>query len=409
MSVETSILLPTASVHFFLKDKETVESANALQDDWRFARVEITVTEGNVDSSIKTYQDSQSPSLIVVETESTDESFVKKLEALAEVCNEGTNAIVVGPVNDIELYRNLTSMGVTDYLVKPVPIETLSEIIASSLISKLGTIGSRLIGVVGAKGGVGTSSLTQAMAWGISEQLNQKTILLDAAGGWSTLSVAMGSEPMTTLHEAVRAASDEDEDALARMLFKPNEKLSVLAVGGEPMLEASPHAQKFESLLDMVMKSYPVVLVDLSGAIPSLKKAVIDRAHELVVVSTPTLPALRATRSLLQEVNDLKGDQENNVDLVINMQGMMASKEVSNKDISAVLEKKPSVTIPYDAKLFIASENDGKKLSDNPAGKEVINKLLAVTDTIIASDNKKSKSEKSDSLVGGFINKLSGK
>ena len=38
MSTETNILLPTASVNIFIKDKETAEAARSLVDDWRFAR-----------------------------------------------------------------------------------------------------------------------------------------------------------------------------------------------------------------------------------------------------------------------------------------------------------------------------------------------------------------------------------
>jgi len=189
---------------------------------------------------------------------------------------------------------------------RPVPLKTLSEIVAGNLIEKLGTKGSRLIAVIGAKGGVGTSSLTQGLSWGISENLKQKTFLMDAAGGWSSLSVGMGFEPSTTLYEAVRAASNKDEDTLERMFYKANEYLTVLSAGADPMLEASVHAQQYEDLIDLMMVKYPVVMVDLSGAIPSLKRTVINRAHELVIVTTPTLPALRSARSLMQEVKLLK-------------------------------------------------------------------------------------------------------
>ena len=166
MTNETNILLPTASVHLFLKDKETTNAANSLVDDWRFARVQISVEEGDVETAITGYQKTKSPNLIIIETDVIDDSFTNRLADLSQHCDENTAAVIVGPENDVNLYRNLTSMGVSDYLVKPVPLETLSEIIAGTLIEKLGAKGSRLIGVVGAKGGVGTSSLTQGLAWG---------------------------------------------------------------------------------------------------------------------------------------------------------------------------------------------------------------------------------------------------
>src|SRR5690606_22025718 len=156
------------------------------------------------------------------------------------------NAVVIGPVNDVNLYRQLTAMGVRDYLVRPVAKDILSEVIAHALVEKLGASGSRLIAVTGAKGGVGATALTQALAWGLSENLKQKTFLLDSAGGWSSLGVGMGFETTASLIEAVRAAASRDEDTIKRMLVKPNDKLSILGTGMESLLDASVPAQQYE-------------------------------------------------------------------------------------------------------------------------------------------------------------------
>lgn len=412
MTTETSILLPTAGVDLFIRDKETIEAARSLAEDWRFARVVVNVEEGDVETAINAYQETTSPALLIIETDTTDESFIERLEALSAHCAEGTNAIIIGPVNDVNLYRSLTSMGVTDYLVRPVPVDTLGEVIASTLIEQLGATGSRLIGVVGAKGGVGVSSLTQGMAWGLSEILGQKTVLLDAAGGWSTLSVGMGFDPAATLHEAVRAASNKDEDTLKRMLHKANDKLSVLATGVDAMLEASVNAQQYEELLDMVMTSYPVTLVDLSAAIPSLRRTVIQRAHELIVVSTPTLPSLRAARTLMQEIKTLHGGTVDGVDLIVNMQGLSPSREVSKGDIAASLDKTPSAIVPFDPKLFIGSENEGHKLTDDKEGLGIVQTLLPLAQKVISGGADLPSGDANNDgagVLGQFLTKLSKK
>ena len=408
MSTETNILLPTARVDLFVKDKETLEAARALKDDWRFARVTLSVEEGDVDGAIKNYAQASAPDLVIIETEITGDEFVQRLHSLSAYCDENTNAIVIGPVNDVDLYRSLTSMGVSDYLVKPVAYNILSEIIAKALIDQLGVSGSRLIGVIGAKGGVGTSALTQGLAWGLSDQLQQKTFLLDAAGGWSTTAVGVGFEPSATMHEAVSAAASQDEDNLKRMLFKASDQLTVLATGADAMLEASVHAQQFEDLIDWLMQSYPVVLVDLSGAIPSLKKTVVTKAHELVVVTTPTLPALRSARSLIGEVKTLHGGDDSNIDLIVNMAGVMPSKEVPKKDIETALDYKPSTVISFDPKLFLGNESEGKKLSDNKNGMEIINKLLPVAEKILLGKSEQSQQGK-DSFLDNILSKVKSK
>jgi pilus assembly protein CpaE len=409
VSTETNTLLPTARVDIFIKDKETLEAARDLANDWRFARVSVNVEEGDVDTAILSYQEATSPNLVIIETDSTGEDFIERLGALSSHCAEETNAIIIGPVNDVDLYRNLTSMGVSDYLVKPVPLKTLSEVIASALIEKLGTSGSRLIGVVGAKGGVGTSALTQALAWGLSEDLDQKTFLMDAAGGWSTLSIGMGFEAVTTLDEAVRAAGNNDEDTLGRMFHKVSDKLTVLASGSDAMLDASISAAQYETLIDLMMISYPVVVVDLSAAVPSLKRAVLSKAHELIVVSTPTLTSLRAARTLMQEIKLIHGGDLSNTDLVINMAGMIPSKEVSKKDIATALGYEPSATIPFDPKLFVGNENEGKKINSDKAGADVVNKLVPLVQKLISSKKIKPTSSMNTNILTQFIDKVMGR
>lgn len=404
MSTETNILLPTSRVDIFIKDRETLEAARKLSDDWRFARVNISVEEGDVELALKSYEETSSPDLIIIESDTTDDSFINRLESLSAYCEKNTNAIVVGPDNDVNLYRSLTAMGVRDYLVKPVPLETLSEIIAAALIAQLGISGSRLIGVMGAKGGVGTSSLTQGLAWGLSEKLDQKTFLLDAAGGWSSMSVGMGYEPATTMHEAVLAAANHDQDSLNRMLHKANKRLTILATGLDGMLDSTVEEQQFEELIDMAMQSYPVVVVDLSGALPLLKKTIVTKAHELVVVTTPTLSSLRSARTLMNEIKMLHGNDDSQIDLLVNMAGMIASKEVPKKDIEAALEHAPHAIIPFDAKLFIGNENEGKKLTNDKSGMEIVSTLLPLAQKVLADKSATLEEEKT-----GFLDNLLGK
>lgn len=402
----TDILLPSAGVDLFIRDHATMEAARSLIDDWRFARVIVNVEEGNVESAIESYKQAPSPALVIIETDTTDQSFIDRLEVLAASCAEGTSAIVIGPVNDVNLYRSLTSMGVSDYLVRPVSRDTFSEVIAGSLINQLGASDSRLIAVTGAKGGVGATALTEALAIGISKNLNQKTFLLDAAGGWSSLSVGMGFEPSATLAEATRAAMNRDEDTLKRMLFKANDKLHVLASGAEPMLDASVQAPQYEELLDMVMTSYPVVIVDLSSAVPSLKRTVINRAHELIIVSTPTLPSLRAARSMMGEIKSLHGGSAAGVDMIVNMVGLAPGKEVSKNDIADALECQPAAYVPFNPKLFIGIESEGKSILADKEGQGIVDSLLPLAQKLLSLNSNDDKPEESGGVIGQLLGKL---
>lgn len=410
----TSVLLPASSVAVYSREQGTLQAARDLENDWRFARVGVRAEEGDVKTAIGNLKEFASPNLVIVQTDVIDNTFTEDLAELAGCCDEGTSAIVIGPENDVNLYRRLIDMGVSDYLVKPVDAPVLAGIIAKTMIEKIGVTGSRLIAFLGAKGGVGASILSEAAACGVADILGQKTVLLDVAGGWSTFSVGLGFEPTATLAQAARAAENGDESGLQRMLFKVSDRLSVLATGGDMMLDSSVDAGQLEKLIDMLMAKYPVVIADLSQSPEVLKKTVISRANQIIVVATPTLPALRLARGLMTEVKTARGGSVDGLDLVINMQGMGGSSEVPKGDIEKAMECPVAAFLPFDLKAFLANENESRKLTDDKNARALIEKLLlpviAKTLDLAAREEKAVSGNAGGSgLLGGFLKKLSSK
>lgn len=405
----TAVLLPAARVAVFSKDEATLKTAQKITSDWRFARVDLEIQSGDVATATSFYDGQTSPDLIIVQTDLIDEDFINALGSLAGSCDEGTAAIVVGPDNDVNLYRKLIDMGVSDYLVRPLKIEVLGEIIAKTLIEKLGVSGSRLIAFIGSKGGVGTSALAQAAAWGISDILEQKSLFIDASGGWSVASVGMGFEPVTTLAESVGAAENEDDDSFKRMLFTPSDKLSVLASGAEIMLESGISGSEFERLLDFALAKYPAVIVDLSQAVPSLMYTVLNKANEIIVVSSASVSALRLSRSLMQEIKNLRGDEGENIHFILNMVGIAPANEVPKKDIEKAMSLKPEIHIAYNPAIFWGSESEGKKIIDNKDGRTLVKtQILPLFAKTFNVDINLSEGEvvQNENLFSGLLSKL---
>lgn len=402
----TAVLLPAASVGLFVADAQIREEASTLSTDWRFARVGVSIQNGDVETAIQYAEAQATPDLLIVETDTIDDRFIQRLEVLAANCSGNTSAVVIGPVNDVYLYRKLITMGVSDYLARPIDKAVLLEVIAKTLIEKQGITESRLIAFIGAKGGVGASSLAEATAEAVSTRLDQKTIMMDAAGGWSYMSVGFGTEPTTTFNETVRANQSPDQDALKRMLHIVDDKLTILATGSDPMLEDAVSAENFEAILNRLMLTYPTTIVDLSGATAPIKKLVVNKAHEIVLVTTPTLPSLRAARTLLNEMKDLKGGSGQQIELVVNMVGQAPTLEVSKSDIEAALDRKPSLYIPYDAKTFMGAQLAGKKLIDFKGIDNIIEDLLVLCRKVIrAQDNASASTKKAEK---GFFGELLG-
>ncbi len=407
----TDILLPDASISVFSKDQETLESASGLKDDWRFGRVKVLAMDGDVDSAIEFSKNGGVSDLIIIQTDEIDDSFTNKLGELSAHCDQGTAAIVIGPVNDVYLYRQLIDMGVSDYLVRPVTEEVLTDVIARSLIKRLGVSESRLIAFVGAKGGVGVSSIAQIVTLLSSKESDQKSVLMDAAGGWSSLSVGIGFDPTTKLIDVSRLAEKQDETELDRSFYQFDDNIKVLATGAEAMLVASITPQRYEMILDNLMVRSSVVFVDLSSANATIKKTVIARAHKTIVVTTPTVTSLRFSRSLLQEISSARGGQTDDISLVVNKAGISKAHEVSNSDISNALDFKVSASIPYLPELFLKYEGDMNDMLDDKEASSLVTVVLPVIKGIVSKGSRRvsvSDDDKSG-VIGGLLNRFKSK
>lgn len=401
-----NILLPEAQIDIFATDDSVVNAANELIDDWRFARVCIHVEQGDVDAAITAYQDAKAPNMIILQTDDIGEGFTDKLEQLAAHCDADTDAIVIGPVNDVDLYRQLVDMGVSDYLVYPMEKDGLADVLARALVDQIGITGSRLISYCGAKGGVGASVIAQSAAWLCAQTLHQKTVLIDFAAGWSSNSVGMGFEPSTTLIDAIHAAQDGDDDSVDRMMFKASDRLHVLASGSDTMLEEHIEARHIEAMLDYIMARYPVVIFDGSGASPDVKKMIIRRSSQANIVTNASLPSLRLARVLFQEVKALRGSAEENIEMILNMQALSKTHEASIGDIEEALEHKLSAKIPYDPKGFMAAESESKNpLEVKETALILESQLLPLLTKLIALPQSK---EKGSSEAVGFVGKIMG-
>ena len=408
MSDITASLLPASRVDFFALDDGTAATARQLAADWRFARVGVQVTQGGIEAAIAAYSQVASPEVIIIETNDISENFIAQLGQLAGTCAEGTDAVIIGPMNDVHLYRSLVGMGVRDYLVRPVSETDFVNVIAKALVDKRGLAGAKLVSVIGAKGGVGATTVAQLLAWDIAENFKQKTMLMDCAGSAGSLGIAYGLEPMAPRAEAVRIGASGTEDDVKRIIQSVTDHLSLIVCGGEPMLTDAPDADGFETLVNRIMQKYPVVVMDLSGAGQATQKRMISRSAHIVLVTTPMLPSLRNCRTLMNEVRHLRGGQ-NETDIVVNMNGA-SSDEVSGKDIKMALERDPGAVIPYAPKIFVAGETLGKPVGQSKSASDIMKSLAGIASRAsglaAAADVK---TDKKDGGGLGFLKNLGGK
>ena len=136
--------VPRVSIQAFCETSDVAQTINDAIGDRRSDKAHVKVHMGGALAAVETYRTSPTPNVIVIENLCTREELLENLEALSEFCDAGTKVIVIGRVNDIILYRELMSRGVSDYLVAPLGvldfIRAVSELYSSVDAAPVGRI-----------------------------------------------------------------------------------------------------------------------------------------------------------------------------------------------------------------------------------------------------------------------------
>src|SRR5476649_332865 len=151
--------VPRISIHAFCEFPDTGAALQRAGSDRRLSKAHLQVQLGGVNAAIEHYTGQITPNLLIVETKLNGDDALAELDRLAEVCDASTKVIVVGRVNDVELYRELMRRGASEYLVAPLNPMHLIEVISGLYLDPHSAPIGRVVAFVGARGGAGSSAL----------------------------------------------------------------------------------------------------------------------------------------------------------------------------------------------------------------------------------------------------------
>lgn len=261
------------------------------------------------------------------------------------------------------LYRDLMKRGISEYLVAPVSVmqflETLSGLYNDPAADPVGSV----IAFIGAKGGVGSSTICHNVAWSMSEHLQTNVVVTDLDLAFGTTGLDFNQDPPQGIAEALSSPERLDEVLLDRLLTKCSERLSIFAapVVLDRDYDISPDA--VDVVLDVVRQNVPVVAVDLPHTWTPWVKRVLLQADEIVITATPDLANLRNAKNLIEL---LKQNRANDTSprLVINKVAMPKRPEIPVKDFASALGFEASQVIEFDAENFGQAANNGQMIEE---------------------------------------------
>jgi pilus assembly protein CpaE len=372
---------PRISIQAFCTSVETAAAVQAASEARRMAKAHLRVQMGGIAAAGEAYRSSPTPNVIMIETETRAEDILAGLDELAEVCDEGTRVVVVGRFNDITLYRELIRRGVSEYLIAPVRTLDVVAAICGLYSSPDAKPVGRIVAVVGAKGGVGASTVAHNVAWAIARDLSLDAVVADLDLAFGTAGLDYNQDPPQGVADAVFSPDRIDTAFIDRLLSKCTDHLSLLAAPATLDRVYDFTAEAFEPVFDALRASVPCVVLDVPHIWSAWTKRVLIGADDILIVAAPDLANLRNAKNMVDMLRNARPNDRRPL-YCLNQVGVPKRPEIKPADFSKALEDEPVAVIPFEPPVFGTAANNGQMIAEVAPGHRTAEMFRVMAQTL---------------------------
>jgi len=355
--------VPRISIQAFCASSDTAAAMQSAGEDRRMSKAHLKVQMGGMTAAIEAYRASATPNVVIIEAEGRGDELLAGLDTLAEVCDAGTRVVVVGNMNDVVLYREMTRRGVSDYMITPVGtldiIRAVSRLFYAADAKPVG----RTLAVVGAKGGVGASTVAHNIAFSIARDVKLDAVVADLDLPFGTAGLDFNQDPPQGIADAVMSPDRIDTAFVDRLLSKCTDHLSLLAAPATLDKVYDFGAEAFDSIFDVLRSTVPCIVLDVPHVWTGWSRRTLIAADDILIVAAPDLANLRNTKNLIDLLRAARPN-DSRPQYCLNMVGVPKRPEIKTADFAKALEFDPIASIPFEPQVFGTAANNGQMIAE---------------------------------------------
>ncbi len=350
--------VPPISIHASWDRAEIGALLDALAADRRMSRAEISTSRGGIDAAAAHLDKYESPDLLIVDSDLTAKEILDGCNRIGRLLKPTTKVIVVGAVNDIALLRDLTSRGVK-YVVPPIRQDDLIRCVCAMYAE---ADKSHVIAVIGARGGVGASTIAHNIAWSIAERQDAATALVDLDLSFGTAAFDFKLDTPHSIAD-VLFAEDQAQVNVDNVIATRGDRLQILTAPAKVERAFDLEGPALEALIGGVRRTSAYVVLDLPHAWePAVKQALV-MADDVVIVSSPDLAGLRNADNMMKWCRAARANR-NAPNIALSMVGVPKRPEITLKDFVEALDTTPLASFAYEPALFAAAALKGQMIGE---------------------------------------------
>jgi len=351
-------------------------SADELQNLLKADRFIIPVGETTDSSQAVREVRNRLPDVILVEVDALPTPGLQVAEELLRGFSN-FEVILVADQSGLGIWRDALRLGVADFLVKPLNAEELGRSVRQArqrlLEGRRGSRGvapspgpapasaGRLIVVASARGGSGKTVIGTGLATLSAQRWPDQVVLVDLNLQFGDVDLLLGVESAHTIRSLKPVLGELRRDVVERVLQRTPQGLLVLLAPTQVEEADAFNPAEIESLLRFLKDLYPLVIVDTASQVDGTLLTVFREADEILMVTTPEVPALRDCAKLLRLYREHRYPMER-VRIVVNRRGRDALFDDGH--IQRTLGRPITATLPDAPQVVAGIVNSADPITD---------------------------------------------
>ncbi|SOC50861.1 pilus assembly protein CpaE [Blastococcus aggregatus] len=281
-----------------------------------------------------------------------------------------TSIVLVDADADPELWMAAMRAGVRDLLSPAATDEDVAAVLeratelarvraeAARIAAGAGRPDRRVIVVASPKGGVGKTTVSTNLAIGLALSGTGSTVIVDLDVQFGDVASALAMAPEHTLPDTVQGAAATDPLVLKTFLGRHPSGLFVIAGSDSPAAGDAVTADQVARLVDMLSREFRHVVIDTAPGLADHTLVALERATDLVLVSSMDVPGVRGMRKELNVLEELSLIPDGR-HLVLNMADPAGA--LSMADVTTTIGAPLDVVLPRNTSVPL-STNTGVPL-----------------------------------------------
>jgi len=299
-----------------------------------------------------------------------------------------TSTLLVVPALDPALMLAAMRAGVNEIVTDPVSDLELHTAVKRLMGSQSPVVRGEVYAFVGAKGGVGTTTIAVNVASALAKPGPEATLLVDLNTVCGDAAVFLGLEPRFSVMDALANVQRLDAAYFGGLVARTKFGLDLLGSSSRPTA-TTIDTGRMRTLLEFASQSYRYTVLDVPRSDATALDA-LEGATKIVLVVNQELATVRNGSRMAATLRERYG--QGRLNLILTRTDRRA--EIGLEDVERTVGIEVSHSFPSDYRLALQAMNKGRPIALDPQT-ELAGAFLAFARALSGTTLKKHKEDKS--------------